>query len=166
MSIVVFHPLFNPLNNLIQIPLQVLRSITGELVDYLLLVGFHGFLKDSLEDLTLHIVLELLSYVPSEYERYEAKSLQQEAYSHTIFKQISQLYIGLLITKTEYAIWVILQLGELFCPLGWFKMLLLIYSVKIVSLSYRIFLFCSTLSQSIFKISSSQKCPKLKYYML
>lgn len=100
MSIVVFHPLFNPLNNLIQIPLQVLRSITGELVDYLLLVGFHGFLKDSLEDLTLHIVLELLSYVPSEYERYEAKSLQQEAYSHTIFKQISQLYIGLLITKT------------------------------------------------------------------
>lgn len=55
---------------------------------------------------------------PLKDERYEAKSLQQEAYSHTIFKQISQLYIGLLITKTEYAIWVILQLGELFCPLG------------------------------------------------
>lgn len=59
----VLHPLFSPMHDLLQVVLHVLRSVAGKLVDNLLTVGLHGFLIDGLEDLTLHIVLQLLSRV-------------------------------------------------------------------------------------------------------
>lgn len=59
----VFHPLLSPLHYLLQVALQVLRSVAGQLVDDLLSVGLHGFLVDGLEDFTLHIVLQLLPRV-------------------------------------------------------------------------------------------------------
>lgn len=59
----VLHPLFSPMHDLLQVVLHVLGSVAGKLVDNLLTVGLHGFLIDGLEDLTLHIVLQLLSRV-------------------------------------------------------------------------------------------------------
>lgn len=61
--VMVLHPLFSPMHYLLQVVLHVLRSVAGKLVDNLLTVGLHGFLIDGLEDLTLHIVLQLFSRV-------------------------------------------------------------------------------------------------------
>ena len=59
----VLHPLLSPLNQLLQVALQVLRSVAGQLVDDLLAVGLPGLLVDGLEDLALHVVLQLLPRV-------------------------------------------------------------------------------------------------------
>lgn len=55
--VVVLHPLLSPLNYLLYVALQVLRSVAWQLVDDVLTVGLHGLFIDGLEDLTLHVVL-------------------------------------------------------------------------------------------------------------
>lgn len=62
--VIVLHPLLRPLDDLLQVAVHVLRSVAGELVDDVLAVGLHGLLVDSLEDLALHVVLQLLPRVP------------------------------------------------------------------------------------------------------
>lgn len=61
--VVVLHPLLGPLNQLLQVALQVLGGVAGQLVDDLLAVGLPGLLVDGLEDLALHVVLQLLPRV-------------------------------------------------------------------------------------------------------
>lgn len=65
----VLHPLLSPLNYLLQVALQVLRSVARQLVDDLLTVGLHGLFVDGLKDLTLHVVLQLLPCVTSVQHR-------------------------------------------------------------------------------------------------
>lgn len=60
-SVIVLHPLLRPLNDLLQVPLQVVGGVAGELVNDLLFVSLHGLFIDRLEDLTLDVVLKLLS---------------------------------------------------------------------------------------------------------
>lgn len=62
--VMVFHPLLGPLYYLLQVALHVLRCVAGQLVDNVLTVGLHGLLIDGLEDLALHVVLQLLACVP------------------------------------------------------------------------------------------------------
>lgn len=59
----VLHPLLSPLHYLLQVALQVLRSVAVQLVDNLLAVCLHGLLVDGLENFTLHIVLQFLPCV-------------------------------------------------------------------------------------------------------
>lgn len=74
----VLHPLLSPLHYLLQVALQVLRSVAGQLVDNFLTVGLHGLLVDGLEDLTLHIVLQLLSCVTPVSHTEDRVHLRQE----------------------------------------------------------------------------------------
>lgn len=64
--VMLFDPLLHPLAHLLQVPLQVVRTVAGQLVDDVLAVRLHGLLQDGLEDLTLHVVLQLLPRVTPE----------------------------------------------------------------------------------------------------
>lgn len=74
--VIVLHPLLSPLHDLLKVTFQVLRRVTGQLVDDLLFVGLHGLLVNGLEDLTLHVVLQLFPCVApvSDTTRREAVS--------------------------------------------------------------------------------------------
>ncbi|KAJ7997142.1 hypothetical protein DPEC_G00225890 [Dallia pectoralis] len=52
---------YQDLVDVCEVAVQVVRFVSGQLVDYLLLVGLHGLLINGLKDFTLDIVLQLFS---------------------------------------------------------------------------------------------------------
>ncbi len=82
--VVLLHPLLRPLHDLLQVTLQVVRSVAGQLVDDLLTVRLHGLLIDGLEDFTLHVVLQLLPCVtPVSHTDGRKRETHEQDHAHT-----------------------------------------------------------------------------------